>query len=54
MPPSTVPHEPDAGQSSIEYAGVLLLTAIVIVFALALGVDGLLSPVFSRITSALG
>ena len=41
------------GASSVEYAMVMLLTALVLVFALVVGLDGLLDDVPTQIQSAL-
>lgn len=43
----------DAGATSIEYATVLLLIAIVIVFSLAAGVDGMLEGVTGKIAGSV-
>lgn len=42
------------GQTAVEYALVLLLVALVLVAALALGLNGVLSTTISKITSSLG
>lgn len=41
------------GAGSVEYAMVMLLTALVLVFALVIGLDGLLDDVPTQIQSAL-
>jgi Flp pilus assembly pilin Flp len=43
----------DRGATSIEYATVLLLIAIVIVFSLAAGVDGMLEGVAGKIAGSV-
>jgi Flp pilus assembly pilin Flp len=43
----------EEGQTAIEYALVLLLIAVALVTALALGLDGVLSDVISGIQAAL-
>lgn len=43
----------DEGASTVEYAGVMLFTAIVLVFALVVGFDGLLDGVPNSILSQL-
>lgn len=43
----------DRGASSVEYAMVMLLTALVLVFALVAGLDGLLNDIPDDILSAL-
>ena len=41
------------GQSSVEYAAVLLFVVIVIVLALASGIDGVLAPVAGKIIGSI-
>lgn len=41
------------GQTAVEYALVLLLVALVLVAALALGLNGVLSTTISKITAKL-
>ena len=41
------------GASSVEYATVMLFTALVLVFSLVAGLDGLLDGVPAQILSAL-
>ena len=43
----------DDGASSVEYAGVMLFTSLVLLFALAVGFDGLLDDIPGAILSAL-
>ena len=43
----------DRGAASIEYALVMLFIVLVLVFALATGIGGLLGPVTSEISSSL-
>ena len=43
----------EEGQTSVEYAAVLLLVAIVLAGALALGLTGLLDAAISSITNKL-
>jgi Flp pilus assembly pilin Flp len=43
----------EEGATSIEYALVLLTIALVLVFALATGVDGMLGGTISEITNSL-
>jgi Flp pilus assembly pilin Flp len=43
----------DEGSTSIEYATVLLLIAIVIVFSLAVGVDGMIEGVTGKIAGSV-
>jgi Flp pilus assembly pilin Flp len=43
----------DGGATSVEYSTVMLLIAIVLVFALASGLDGLLAGVASEIAGSL-
>ncbi len=43
----------DEGQTAVEYALVLLLIAVVLVGALALGLGGLLTDVIDRIQAAI-
>ena len=43
----------DSGASSVEYAMVMLSTALVLVFALAVGLDGLLDGIGTSILNVL-
>ena len=43
----------DRGATSVEYATVMLLIAIVLVFSLATGLDGLLGDVANEISGSL-
>jgi len=43
----------DDGQTAVEYAGVMLLAAIVLAIALALGLENLVAGVPGKILSAL-
>lgn len=43
----------EEGQTAVEYALVLLLVALVLVVALATGLDGVLTDVINSITSSI-
>ncbi|UTI65900.1 hypothetical protein NBH00_06720 [Paraconexibacter antarcticus] len=49
----THPVGDDLGQSTVEYASVLLTIVIVVVLFLAAGMDGALDPVIAHIKSAV-